>query len=372
MNQNAVIIFSGYNPRGVIAFCRFCSMNNFPFFIVASNEKDTIFLSAFKTHVIDTRKSPQITVDDLFQYRRDILQTHKIDKLVVLPSTEYLNRFLLKNAWLLQTQNIIVPLCRQELYEKISDKYSFGELCKESALIVPAEFTLSEECTYPIVAKPKGYFTQKNAVNEKPAILNSADAFVEWKEKNIAADFYFQEFVGGHSYYLLYYFSKDGRWTVYSQENLIQQSNGLSIIAARSSDIHKNLIALEYAQLLKSLDFFGLIMIEVKYFKEKFYMIEANPRLWGPSQLILDAGMALFHEFAMDNGLVAEPMSMNYETGVKYFWGGGICEDQKLKRETAFHHYNQNAFFAEYGDWVKADIYARHDSYSIYLKEIND
>jgi hypothetical protein len=35
--------------------------------------------------------------------------------------------------------------------------------------------------------------------------------------------------------------------------------------------------------------FYGLVMIEVKEYDNQFYMIEANPRLWGPSQLILDA-----------------------------------------------------------------------------------
>ena len=56
--------------------------------------------------------------------------------------------------------------------------------------------------------------------------------------------------------------------------------------------------------MLIQIGYYGLIMIEVKIQDGEYYMIEANPRLWGPSQLILDAGMDLFHRFALDNGLI--------------------------------------------------------------------
>ena len=41
-------------------------------------------------------------------------------------------------------------------------------------------------------------------------------------------------------------------------------------------------------------------------------MIEANPRLWGPSQLILDSGMDLFQCFAYDNKLIKKIETKHY------------------------------------------------------------
>ena len=45
-------------------------------------------------------------------------------------------------------------------------------------------------------------------------------------------------------------------------------------------------------------------MVEVKHLSNKNYMIEANPRFWGPSQLFVDAGINLFEAFLVDNGLL--------------------------------------------------------------------
>ncbi|MCB0752605.1 MAG: hypothetical protein KDC52_14130, partial [Ignavibacteriae bacterium] len=171
--------------------------------------------------------------------------------------------------------------------------------------------------------------------------------------------------------YLLYFFSSNGSYTVFSQENLIQQSNGLSIIAAVSSDIHNSEISKKYAKLLISEGFFGLIMIEVKLYNEKFYMIEANPRLWGPSQLILDSKMDLFHNFAIENGLLDSFHASEYLQGVNYLWTGGIIQDQIEKKNVAFHNYSPKHFFENYHKWILSDILNRDDTKQIYESELN-
>ena len=119
--------------------------------------------------------------------------------------------------------------------------------------------------------------------------------------------YYFQEYIAGSCYYLLYYFDKDGSYSVYSQENLIQQSNGGSMILSKSSDIHNQEISKAYASLFVKEKYHGLIMVELKKFKNKFYMIEANPRFWGPSQLIIDASMDLLDRFMLENKLIKKP-----------------------------------------------------------------
>lgn len=330
---------------------------------------DLILLSDYKKNVVCVRNSFKLNLKDFFQYKKKIADNREISELLILPSTEYLNRFLLSNRAELESNGFIIPLCSLKLYEQLSDKYNFTKLCVSNNILVPAEYESLDTVEIPFVAKPKKYFSDNKEVNKKPAIITSNVEYVNLRNSN-HEDFYFQEFIGGQSYYLLFYFSKDGQYSIYSQENLVQQHNGLSIIAAKSSNIHQNFIASQYAALLFKTGFTGLIMIEIKHFKDKFYMIEANPRLWGPSQLILDAGMDLFDRFAYDNGLGNKLPEKNYITGKRYFWSGGIIEDQKQNCEIKFHNYNKNLFFDEYCEWCKADIYIRKDTESTWFKEL--
>jgi hypothetical protein len=100
-------------------------------------------------------------------------------------------------------------------------------------------------------------------------------------------------------------------------------------------------------------------------------MIEANPRLWGPSQLILDAGMDLFYFFAADNELINAVPKSQFKKGVKYFWSGGIIEDQLKGEMPVFHQYSASEFFKENAGWCKADLYTKSDTLKVYQKEVN-
>ena len=59
-------------------------------------------------------------------------------------------------------------------------------------------------------------------------------------------------------------FTKNGESFKLSQKNLIQQPEGKSIIAGITSDFHLTNESFLYEKLLLKLNFFGLIMIEVK------------------------------------------------------------------------------------------------------------
>ena len=84
---------------------------------------------------------------------------------------------------------------------------------------------------------------------KKPLIVKDSRDFEKFIALKAEADFYYQEFIGGKSFYLLYYFDKKGNYSVYSQQNLIQQDNGLSIIGAISSDFHQKEISKKFGTL---------------------------------------------------------------------------------------------------------------------------
>jgi len=371
--KTIVLIFSGYNHRAIIAYIRHCIANNIDFYIVSSATDDLIYKSIYKTKVIYTRNDNSLTVDGLILIKSIINKiVHKV-KMLILPTSEYLNRFLLNNRTELEYNDFIIPLCSLVVYEKISDKYSFGQVCRENGIKIPREIVNHEKLRAPIIIKPKTYFISKNNVAIKPIIAKTNKDLAYHLSEIDFGRYYLQEYIPGNSIYLLYYFNTDGRYSVYSQENLIQQDDGLSIIAAKSSDIHTKrarLITQRFADIFTNLKFEGLIMVEVKYYKNSFYMIEANPRLWGPSQLINDSRMDLFNQLSFSYHLINKKPKTNYKTDIRYFWSGGLFEDYKKQKQTVFHRYTEKLYFKEFTDWIKSDIYLRPDTTDIYLYEL--
>lgn len=165
------------------------------------------------------------------------------------------------------------------------------------------------------------------------------------------SDFFYQDYIDGQSYYLLYYFYKNGNIAKFSQKNLAQQPGGKSILQAESSDFHKTTESKKYEDLFSSLKFFGLVMVEVKQNNNKNYMIEANPRFWGPAQLFIDAGINLFDDFLIDNGIAKDRPVSQYKFA-KYLWAGGY--DKQNDREDLN---------------LEEDVYNRGDTKEIFKTE---
>jgi len=371
--MNTAIIFSGWNHRAIVAFCRFCKKNKINALIVAKNDSDPILLTDYKDNVIFIRQESDLSMN-LFQEVKSIALTQGYTNLVLMPTTEYLNRFFLTNRKELEEMGYIIPLCEERLYEIISDKIEFEQLCKQQGIATPKDYSDISEVNIPFVVKPQKYFFQKGTsvanVAEKPKLILTKDDFEHVLNVN-PNEYYCQEFIGGEAYYLLYYFSKDGSVSVYSQKNLMQQHGGLSIVAAEASLIHKDPRTEAYTKLFKSIGFHGLVMVEFRSYKGQFYMIEANPRFWGPSQLILDADMDLFARFAKDYGMLSEMAHYKYKPGTKYSWFGGVVNTSCLKESIAFHNaYNSDEYLRNIAQWISIDIYRRNDTIGVFENEL--
>jgi len=362
------LLFSGFNPRAVVALCRFFVQNDIDFSIIARNEADPILKSDYGRRVSVIREDSSLSVEKLVEWKKTIGR----DNLLILPTAEYLNRFLLNNREQLEQRGFLIPICEKSLYEEISDKLSFCNLCSKHGLRIPGQTDRLSDSTLslPLVAKPTTYENKKGEIL-KPEILFTKRDFDAFKAKYEEEDFYFQEFIQGQCIYLLYYFSRNGEYAVYSQENFIQQANGLSMIAAESSGHYKEKISLDYATLLLEKKYCGFVMIELKGRPGNYCMIEANPRIWGPSQLLLDSGTDLIHRFALDYGLIDTIPEKKYEEGKKYFWSGGIFEDLKRGEKPVFHNYDEGRFFSALDGFFAADIYGRADTLQIFMEEKN-
>lgn len=364
MVNKPILIFSGYNDRAVIAFCRYATSMKLTYFIATKGPSDYIYHSNFADNIIYERGRNDLSLSEILFISEKVKSLSDSKKLLILPSTEFLNRKLLEFRDILNHNLIEIGLCDGHIYNQVSDKYSFGELCEKFGIRKPTQLEEETLC-FPLVIKPKQYFSSHNEIF-KPSIISSQKEFDLFFADKMSSDFYIQKFIGGQSFYLLYYFFKDGSFSIYSQENLIQQANGGSIILAKSIVFPDANLVNEFAELFKSIQFSGLVMVEVKLFKGNFYMIEANPRLWGPSQLIIDAQMNLFDCFAIDNQLTDAVQKGIYKTNTWYFWSGSIDTNDRDNVHVDYHDYSCSSFMGDLEEIKKCDVYNRPDTKEIY------
>lgn len=363
-----LVIFSGYNQRAILAFLRCMVKNKFSrYAIVASSEDDTILKTVYKDKVFCVRKNKELNKIEIFQILHDIKSKYKNEQVLILPTTESLNRFMLQYKDKLEQEKIVVPLVSKSIYESISDKEMFWEICKNNELLVPERIKLTVEFTKPYVAKPKKYQTDDGKVYSPQIILTSEQhkKFLKEYDKN---DFMYQEYITGDSYYLLYYFSKRNKVYMFSQINYSQQLNGKSILVAESSNIHKEKIAQDYIRIFHKLNYFGLVMVEVRKNANGYYMIEANPRFWGPSQLFVDAGVPFFEEMLKDYDIDIKNKQYKVNCDVKYLWSGGCPEGILDTDKEIWINNSKNKVANEWQKFISNDIYNREDTKEIFIQ----
>ena len=367
IKTRSVIIFSGFNQRAVIAFCRFADRKGIPFQIIALSEEDEILKSQYKKFVIGIRNKRSLDIDDLIEQIIKLKNQYKYDEYMILPSSEALNRFLMENLACFERSDCVIPLVNKKMYYDISDKYTFGNLCAKNNIQVPCEIAYRDVVSFPVVAKPKVYGTFER-VFSAPVIITSQTEWVSFCQEYCKDDYYIQEFVGGQSFYLLYYFRKNGDFVSFSQKNLVQQPSGKSIIAAEPAQLHNAPIAADFVRLFRKIGFYGLVMVEVKHYRGRYYMIEANPRLWGPSQLFVDCGVPFFEYFLQDWGFILpdEKQQLVFEKKF-YFWFGGLIQGIGNAKSMAFHDYSEIQMREQIHELIQHDVYMRPDTLDIFL-----
>jgi len=365
--KKAFVIFSGYNQRGIIAFLRVLKTNNIDSFIVASGSLDSIFKTAYANKVIFTRENLELDKKYIDKAIVHIKSNASKYELYLAPSTEAINRFFLAHRDHYEKLGLNIPLVEKNLYQLVSDKRSFGELCRENNILIPNDIINPHTHSLPFVAKPAQYSSIKGLSpilvfneNDRRALLDSPDL----------SEYFFQEFIHGRSLYLLLHVSRKGEVHSFSQENLIQQPHGKSILAAVASEFHLSRESENYITMLKSIGFHGLIMIEIRENNGYHYMIEANPRFWGPSQLFVDAMHEnLFEAFLIENEfpVTVKVRKPKYK---RYFWYQGFIDTITSGEKPIFHNYSAPEMAIEFPKWLVADIYRRPDTIKIFINDL--
>lgn len=368
-NNKLVIIFSGYNQRAIISFMRTLEKNAISYTIIARSAHDPILKTCYKRHVSVIRTSEDLDPATIVNYIEDIKQTFKATQYLLAPSTEALNRLLVHERDRFSNLGVEVPLVNETLYCAVSDKKSFSQLCKNKGILIPDEYSSISKARLPFVAKPVQYQAQDGKIS--PPVLISSDeekqAFIDSYDVN---HFYYQKLVSGKSFYLLYYFHRNGQVYKFSQENLIQQPEGKSMIACRAANIHTQSESSQYEQLFHELNFFGLVMIEIISNETGHYMIEANPRFWGPSQLFVDADMNFFEALLHDYHMIKKaPVFSTDKKQQLYFWYDGVKETLSQNKILTRYDKENNNIIEHLDKWLEHDVYNRNDTAEIFNEE---
>lgn len=367
--RKLVTIFSGYNQRAVIAFIRTLDADRVKYAIIASSDNDPIFLTSYAEKVQITRQSKTLDLNDISRCLKYIIKVSQVDELLIAPTTESLNRFLLRHKRHFDKINCVIPLIPENLYKEISDKYSFSNLCTQNNILVPMEFKSIDDVVIPYVAKPKQYYS-KAKESLSPVLIFTQSQHNKFINTYLVNDFYYQEYIKGTSYYLLYYFYKDGKCIKFSQRNVIQQPQGKHIVAALPSNFHLSNESSKYEKLFMKVHFYGLVMVEVKTKCNRNYMIEANPRFWGPSQLFVDCNINLFEHLLLDYSILDKICTTPPKYNIRYYWHAGIVETELNKQKNKYYNTTRENYTKELNVWLSHDIYNRPDTQNLYLNEI--
>ena len=366
----AFLIFSGSNTRAVVAFCRALAARHLPIVIVARTGEDPILRTRYRRHVAALRALDRLDFDDLDRCIGEARLKTGIQQFIVCPTSEFLNLFLLEHSDFLASRGCTLPLVNLDLYRRVSDKHSFSRICQSQGIAIPRAVALEASPKFPFVAKPR-YNVTAEKQSLYPHLIFNADDLAAFQRGENRDDFYFEEYVVGPSYYLLYYLARRGEVTAWSQQNLAQQPGGKSIVLARSAQVHSQPIAVRFAAILRRLGFWGLAMVEVIRRGDDYVFIELNPRFWGPFQLLLNAGSPLLDAF-IDDQLDLAPAT--YPTPAhpraSYLWLGGMAETWATGKALRWHDgapQRQALFVASQ---LGSDVYARSDSAALFFHEL--
>ena len=365
--RHGLMCLSGHNHRAVVALARWALLTRVPLHLVGAGARDPVALTDHGAHVFVQRESTALDLGEIRAWIATLRERHGYERVVIAPSTEFFNRFLLRHRREIEAAGGIVPLVDERLYARVSDKLAFAELCASVGIAVPAVFgQLPTQGSF--VAKPRRYLGAAGRQLKPRLVRDDEDreAFLRTEELD---DYFFQEWVEGESLYLLAHLTRDGRATLSAQQNLMQQAGGGSIVLARAHDFHLEPDAQPYLKLLRDIGFFGLVMIEVRRCARsgRAVMIEANPRMWGPQQFMLDRGVDPFTPLFAEHGVEVPRPWHSAEPGRFYFWSGGLAA---MHGDCTFHQYSAEQFVADYAAIAVADLFARPDSHRLQRHEL--
>lgn len=283
-----VIIFTGANERAVGAFCRSLQRDRIDFLLITRNAQDVLYRTRLRRHLFAQRTLDTLDENEFKRLLLDIKARYPQRALTIAPSAESINRLLLgMQDWLCREgiQSIAVS---PDIYQLFSDKEKLLAAATTVGLAIPAVIEQLSESQLPFVLKPR---IENNIHGQRlyPLLVRNATEYAEHTRGYDATRYLIQRYIDGQSFYYLYFRNDAGVVALY-QRNIAQQAAGKSMVAAELASCPDADTDLRLRVLLEQHAYCGFIMFEVMESAGQHYIIEANPRMWGPMQLALENG----------------------------------------------------------------------------------
>lgn len=275
--------------RIALAAARSASKNGIAFVVYEYRRVSYWRLTSFKNQAFLRRKK-----ETLFQGISRV--SSHFGQTIVLPIGEGMTRKLLGPTTYDLPGNVTLPISSLRAYRCLGDKYSCAKLAIRNGLKVPAIYEWEDKlASGSIYVKPKRDFDE--AVSRKfdaPMKFRSLGDAKRSYASSIRDSYFIQSEVIGESTYVCGLFDGSGFTMVFGQKNLTQEPRGGSILSCVPLESVPSEIVRRLELLARSAAYQGPFMAEFRVNSEGWYLIEVNPRFWGPIQLAVDNGFDFF------------------------------------------------------------------------------
>jgi hypothetical protein len=361
VHEPVFVLFSGANDRALLSVLRTLSDCDSLFLLIARSAQDNIFLTDYRKSVFAIRQKDSLDLDEILALLTRIRVSEGSRRIILLATAESLARFFLANRTSIEALGITLPLPDESCYISLSDKHRFLALAERYGLRHPPSCEPNPD-SIPFVAKPISDFGPLGQRYYPHLILNQAD-FDRFDTLKSDGTWFYQQYVRGHSFYFMYFQSKAGEVVALYQQNLLQQPDGKSMLAARRIDCPEFEIDCTFRQILKDLGYFGFVMFECIQDENAWHLIECNPRIWGPFQMAVTSGFD--PRWLAGNPRVIQPgPASGY-----YLWLSGLIATLCHNGRPRFHRGWLGLVLRPWA-YLATDVYLRRDAWRIFLKEV--
>ncbi|WP_434027917.1 hypothetical protein [[Pseudomonas] boreopolis] len=354
------VMFSGANERALVALCRAFARRGLSCSIAARPGPDPIRHTRYRAWIEAERGSDQLELQDLLRCVRAIAARHPGRRLLLLPTAESVNRLALRHRAEFEQAGLQVPLVDEAIYLAVSDKASLLALAARFGLEPPPMLEAPVAEALPLVAKPRCEFAPDSGRKLYPELIFERARLERFLATHEPDHYFFQRYLDGASYYYLAHFDRGGNARFAYQRNLAQQANGKSIVAAELCECPDADTRQRLQAMFRAIGYHGYAMVEVMLLHGRSYLIEVNPRFWGPWTLADRAG---FLPEACDG----RPLATSGARSGRYLWlGGWLAERRAGRRMRRYPGLRLPTLLA----LACSDVYLRPDSLPLFLREL--
>jgi hypothetical protein len=352
-----ILILSGANERAIVAACDSMMADGIGFSIIARPRNDPVARSHLARFVVAVRKSDTLDIDDLVRTLRQVRPSLPA-RLLYLPASEALNRLVLQHRERLERECALeIPMPEREVYETLSDKSRFNALAQQFGIALPPALDDAVSPALPLVAKPRNEFSLLTGEKLYPELIfteTQRSAFLARHAPDGA--YFYQQYLDGASHYYLFFFDGKARHAVLFQQNLAQQPNGKSIVVAQSCPCPDPVFLDRISVCIASTGFFGFCMVEAMAVDDRSYLIELNPRLWGPMALALQAGFRI--KWLGDPAAMVQPL-LPPARPVRYAYLAGMWRARRNGGSLRWYPQGRAQFIRHLLSFLREDVYLK-------------